>query len=192
MNVSGNPPDGLETPQTALSGLSGFGWVGSVDRTPQLGPSQLLPCSRKAFSMCCTRTLSGSRITPITSKPCCFKRYAATLESTPPLIPRSTRCLVRLIRAENFDQAACESIICSRRPLARRNLCAQQSSAPRFAARNGYSFTARLTKELPRKVNRHGKCADRLMPMRLSAMTSNEARELDIKQWSGSEHRSIS
>src|SRR5215813_5286685 len=30
-------------------------------------------------------------VTPTTSYPCCFSKYAATLESTPPLIPTTTR-----------------------------------------------------------------------------------------------------
>src|SRR4030095_1245608 len=30
-------------------------------------------------------------VTPTTSYPCCLSRYAATLESTPPLIPITTR-----------------------------------------------------------------------------------------------------
>jgi len=57
---------------------------------------------------------------------------------------------------------------------------------------DGYSFTARLTKGLSRNVNRHGRCAERLIPMRLSATTSNVARELETKQCRGSEHKSIS
>ena len=51
---------------------------------------------------------------------------------------------------------------------------------------------ARLTNGLPRKVNRHGKCADRLMPMRLSATTSKLACVLETKQCAGSEQTSIS
>ena len=45
---------------------------------------------------------------------------------------------------------------------------------------------------LSRSVNRHGRCAERLMPMRLSATTSKVARGLETKQWRGSEHKSIS
>src|SRR6266478_1273607 len=30
-------------------------------------------------------------VIPTTSYPCCFSKYAATLESTPPLIPKTTR-----------------------------------------------------------------------------------------------------
>src|SRR5437868_11396634 len=49
-------------------------------------------------------------VTPMTSYPSSRSKYAATLESTPPLIPRRTRCLLRLIRMENFDQWAIESM----------------------------------------------------------------------------------
>src|SRR5437773_12163344 len=48
-------------------------------------------------------------VTPMTSYPCSRSKYAATLESTPPLIPRRTRCLLRLMRMENFDQQVHES-----------------------------------------------------------------------------------
>ena len=37
-------------------------------------------------------------------------------------------------------------------------------------------------KGLPRSVNRHGRCEERLIPMRLSATTSKVARELETKQ----------
>src|SRR5437773_9948241 len=67
----------------------------------------------------------------------------------------------------------------------------QAACAPRTKLRT-YCFTARLRNGLPRKVNRHGKCAERLIPMRLSATTSKVACAFDTKQWRGSAHKSIS
>src|SRR4026209_1834402 len=98
-------------------------------------------------------------------------------------MPSKTRCLFLFIETKNFDQAVHESMNCSR--FARRSVARRPQD-------DGYSFTARLTNGLPRNVNRHGRCAERLMPMRLSATTSKVARELEMKQWRGSEHRSIS
>src|SRR5215831_2069957 len=122
-------------------------------------------------------------VTPTTSYPCSRNKYPATLESTPPLIPSRTRCFLPLIGTTNFDQAALQSMNCSRFTV---------RSVVRRPQGDGYSFTARLTNGLPRKVNRHGKCAERLIPIRLSATTSKVARELETKQRRGSEHRSIS
>src|SRR5436309_15774760 len=48
-------------------------------------------------------------VTPTTSKPCSRSKYPATLESTPPLMPSKTRCLVLFIETKNFDEAWHES-----------------------------------------------------------------------------------
>src|SRR4030095_12854653 len=49
-------------------------------------------------------------VTPMTSYPCSRSKYPATLESTPPLMPSKTRCLVLFIGTKNFDEAECESM----------------------------------------------------------------------------------
>src|SRR5215470_12273150 len=97
-------------------------------------------------------------VTPTTSQPCSRSKYPATLESTPPLIPSKTRCLASFIETKNFDECQIESM----NPVAA-SLCEALAVAPQG---DGYSFTARLTKGLSRNVNRHGRCAERLMPMR--------------------------
>src|SRR5215208_2326444 len=98
-------------------------------------------------------------------------------------MPSKTRCLVLFIETKNFDEAADESTSVP---------ASLYEEFERHPQGDGYSFTGRLTKGLPRRVNRHGRCAERLMPMRLSATTSNVALEWETKQWRGSEHRSIS
>src|SRR6266481_2080302 len=49
-------------------------------------------------------------VTPTTCQPCSRKRYPATLESTPPLIPSKTRRFL-LMEGSNFDEPAGESIV---------------------------------------------------------------------------------
>src|SRR5215475_6380170 len=104
-------------------------------------------------------------------------------------MPSKTRCLVLFIETKNFDQAPYESMRWiefskddkgSPNALEKNVLALADASALR-TTRSTYSLAARLTKGLPRSVNRHGRCAERLMPMRLSATTSKVARELTTK-----------
>jgi hypothetical protein len=87
------------------------------------------------------------------------------------------------IKTKNFDEAVHQSTMCSRFAM---------RSVARRPPGDGYSLAARLTNGFARNVNRHGKWAERLMPIRLSATTSNVANDLDMKQCRVSEHKSIS
>src|SRR4029077_11570132 len=51
-------------------------------------------------------------VTPMTSKPCCLSKWAATLESTPPLMPTRTRLLpddIRALYVRILREQPCES-----------------------------------------------------------------------------------
>src|SRR5690349_19737640 len=103
-------------------------------------------------------------------------------------MPSKTRCLVLFIETKNFDEWQIESMKGrggSPEPPA-------HSAVEQAIEVNRPYLTARLTKGLSRSVNRHGRCAERLMPMRLSDTTSKVERELATKQCFRSEHRSIS
>jgi hypothetical protein len=91
-------------------------------------------------------------------------------------MPRRTRCFVPFIGTKNFDQAARESMQVGAVHTNRlgRGDWAIEVYRPYLGAR--------LTNGLPGKVNRHGKCAERVMPMRLSVTTSKLARSFDTKQ----------
>jgi len=86
------------------------------------------------------------------------------------------------IETKNFDEARIESM----------KVAAVHPNRHAAGIEVNTYLGTRLTKGLLRSVKRHGRCAERLMPMRLSATTSKVARELETKQWHGSEHRSIS
>src|SRR5439155_18459824 len=87
------------------------------------------------------------------------------------------------IETKNFDEARIESM---------KVAAVHPNRHARAIEVNRPYLGGRLTNSLPRSVNRHGRCAERLMPMRLSATTSKVALEVETKQWRGSEHRSIS
>jgi hypothetical protein len=62
------------------------------------------------------------------------------------------------------------------RQLSQRICCSGALSAPHYSS-DGHSFTGTLMNLLPRSVNRHGWCTDRVMPIRGSASTSTIAFE---------------
>ena len=97
-------------------------------------------------------------------------------------MPSKTRCLVLFIETKNFDEVRVQSM----------DVAAALGDGAGASHGERLQFHSAAHELLPRSVNRHGRCAERLMPMRLSATTSKVARELETKQWRGSEQRSIS